>query len=291
MVETLLRQAKMLFAANLEALESKHGEEFWRQAERLVGYSSALGGQPGEALMEYTLAYLKEQARFLKTGEYSHSDFDDVRREVYDNPEVMQRFYLDGLLLTHAFWPIHFDMHDFFDSEFVLRVPEGGVGTEYGFGHGLYLLEVLTARPAATARAFDISQFSLDFAARLLQHGGVARSRFSLGFADVREPFRIENGTFSWAIFAEIIEHIPDPAFSLRELRRTLKPGSPVFATTVIHSNALDHIYQFENVDEVRTMVRGAGFEIEAERVLKVRDYDAKARDPSVDVAFVCRAT
>lgn len=289
-VDTLLREAKLLFAANIEALNDKHGLAFWQQAERLVGYSQSLGGSPAHALMEYTLAYLREQARYLKTGEYSHSEFDDVRREVYDNPDVMQRFYLDGLLLTHAFWPIHFDMHDFFESEFLSRVPDEGVGTEYGFGHGLYLLEVLTARSHTRARGFDISQFSVDFATRLLQHGGVPTTRFDLGFADVRAPLEVESGSFSWAMFAEIIEHIPDPAFSLRELRRTLKLGSPVFATTVIHSNALDHIYQFQDVEEVRAMVRQAGFEVEAERVLKVRDYDAKAKDPSIDVALVCRA-
>ncbi len=289
-VEALLRDAKMLFANQIDTLTTKHGVEFWRQAERLVAYSTALGGQPANALIEYTMAYLKEQVRYLKTGEYSHTDFDEVRREVYDNPEVMQRFYLDGLLLTHAFWPIHFDMHHFFATEFLSRVPNSGVGTEYGFGHGLYLLEVLSERPATRARGFDISEFSLSYASRLLAHGNIDPTRFELGFADVREPLKVETGTFSWAIFAEIIEHIPDPAFSLRELHRTLQTGAPVFATTVIHSNALDHIYQFADVEEVRTMLKGCGFELEAERVLKVRDYDAKAKDPSIDVAFVCRA-
>jgi len=289
-VDALLRDAKMLFAHQITTLTAKHGVEFWKQAERLVAYSTALGGQPASALIEYTLAYLKEQVRFIKTGEYSHTDFNDVRREVYDNPDVMQRFYLDGLLLTHAFWPIHFDMHDFFEAEFLSRVPNSGVGTEYGFGHGLYLLETLAGHPQTRARGFDISQFSLDYATRLLAHGKVDAARFELGFADVREPFQVETGGFSWAIFAEIIEHIPDPAFSLRELHRTLEPGSPVFATTVIHSNALDHIYQFADVEEVRTMLSNCGFEIEAERVLSVRDYDPKAKDPSVDVAFVCRA-
>jgi SAM-dependent methyltransferase len=286
-----MRDAKMLFANQISTLTARHGQEFWDRAERLVGYSTALGGQPANALIEYTLAYLKEQARYLKTGEYSHSDFDDVRREVYDNPDVMQRFYLDGLLLTHAFWPIHFDMHHFFATEFLPRVPNSGVGTEFGFGHGLYLLETLTTHPETRARGFDISEFSVSYAGRLLTHGQVDPARFALGFADVRQALPIDDASFSWAVFAEIIEHIPDPAFSLRELRRTLQPGAPVFATTVIHSNALDHIYQFADVEEVRSMLKGSGFELLAERVLKVRDYDPAARDPSVDVAFVCRAS
>jgi len=286
----LLRQAKMLFAGQLDHQINKHGPEFWRQAERLIGYSSALGGNPSQALMEYTLAYLKEQARYVKSGEYSNTDFDVVLRDVYDNPEVMQKFYLDGLMLTHAVWPIHFDMHHFFRREFLMRVPNEGVGAEYGFGHGLYLLDILTERGMTNARGFDISTYSVDFASRLLAHGGVDASRFQLELADVRRPFDVEDAAFSWAVFAEIIEHIPDPLFSLRELRRTMRAGAPLFATTVLHSNALDHIYQFADVEEVRTLVRSAGFEIGTERILRVRDYDANARDPSVDIALVCHA-
>lgn len=287
----LLQQARMLFAGQLTHQVNRHGDEFWQQAEKLIGYSLALGGNPTQALLEYTVAYLKEQARFLKTGEYSNTDFEEVLRNVYDNPDVMQKFYLDGLMLTHAVWPIHFDMHHFFRSEFLSRVPNAGVGAEYGFGHGLYLLEVLTSRPETRALGFDISSYSVDFAGRLLAHGGVGTSRFDLSIADVRRPFETRDGEFSWAVFAEIIEHIPDPRFSLGELRRSMSNGAPLFATTVLHSNALDHIYQFADVDEVRELLRSTGFTIIAERVLRVRDYDEKARDPSVDIALVCQAT
>lgn len=286
----LLEQANMLFAGQLDQQTRRHGEAFWQQAERLVGYSMALGGNATEALMEYTLAYLKEQSRYIKSGEYSNSDFDTVLRDVYSNPEVMQRFYLDGLMLTHAFWPIHFDMHEFFHDAFLKLVPNAGTGAEYGFGHGLYLRDILSARPDTRAQGFDISSFSVDFAGRLLSHSGIDKARFELGLADVRRAFDVPDAAFSWAVFAEIIEHIPDPLFSLKELRRCLKKGAPLFATTVLHSNALDHIYQFADLDEVRKLLRDAGFEISAERVLAVRDYDAKARDPSIDIALVCVA-
>ena len=120
-----------------------------------------MGGNPSQALLEYTLAYLKEQARFLKTGEYSNSDFDDVLRDVYANPEVMEKFYLAGLMLTHAFWPIHFDMHEFFVHEFVPLVPNEATGAEYGFGHGLYLLDVLSAKPRTWLPAASTSASSV----------------------------------------------------------------------------------------------------------------------------------
>lgn len=286
----LMKEARILFQGQLKHQTARHADAFWKRAEKLLGHSVALGGQPTQALIEYTLSYLREQARFVKTGEYSNTDFDTVFRDVYSNPEVMKKFYLDGLMLTHAFWPIHFDMHGFFEAEFLSRVPPQGRGVEYGFGHGLYLLETLTLRPEATADGFDVSEHSVAYAGRLLAHCGVSESRYRLGLADVREPFSSPPASYAWGVFAEIIEHIPDPAFSLRELRRTLADGATLFATTVMHSNAIDHLYQFADLDEVRDMMRNTGFEILAERVLRVRDYDENARDPSVDIALVCRA-
>ena len=288
-IRTILEKSPMFLRGQIELLVGKRADEFWPEAERLITLSEALGGTPATSLVEYTVAYLKEQIRFLQTKEYAHSDFESARREVYDNPEVMEKFYLDGLMLTHAFWPIHLDIHDFFRREFLSRVPDEGVGAEFGFGHGLYLLDVLTARPHTRARGYDISEFSQKYAGRLLKQGGIASDRFELGFADVREPLPAKPRELRWAIFAEIMEHIPDPLTSLRYLRATLAPKAPVFVTTVLNSNAIDHLTLFTHFDQVRDMLRDAGFRILAERELKVADY-ATQKDPSIDVVCVCES-
>jgi ubiquinone/menaquinone biosynthesis C-methylase UbiE len=287
-VRQMYATSARLLIGQVETLIDRRADAFWAEAERLIGLADAVGGSPLEALLEYTVAYLKEQARYLATREYSHSDFETVRREVYDNSEVMERFYLQGLMLTHAFWPIHFDIHEFFRRQFLPLVPPEGLGAEIGYGHGLYLLDVLAARPGATTRSYDISRCSQNYARRLLRAGGIAESRFDLEIGDVREPLPLDDQSCDWLIFAEVLEHIPDPGFALRELRRCLKPGRPLFATTVIDSNALDHLYQFEDVPAVRALLNDTGFEIVADKTLAVRDYDEKARDPSIDVVFVC---
>jgi hypothetical protein len=199
----------------------------------------------------------------------------------------MEKFYLDGLMLTHAFWPIHMDIHRFFRDAFIARVPDDGVGAEFGFGHGLYLHDVLEARPHTRARGFDISKYAKTYAARLLHQGGIAADRYELGFADVREPLPAAPGEFRWAIFAEILEHIPDPFASLRFLRACMAPRAPVFVTTVLNTNAIDHLTLFTDVDQVRTMLREAGFAIVDECAIQVADYGDK-KDPSVRVLCVC---
>ncbi len=279
-----------LLKKQVDFLIERRGETFWREAERLLGLTSRLGGSPAASLVEYTVVYLKEQVRFLQTQQYAHQDFETALRDVYDNPEVMEKYYLEGLLLSHAFWPIHLDIQTFFNERFLPRIPAADVGAEYGFGHGLYLHDILVARPGSTARGFDISESSRKFAGRLLREAGIDEWRFQLGFADVRRPLPGADGEYGWAVFAEIMEHIPDPLFSLRDLRRCMKAGAPVFITTVVNSNAIDHLYLFREPEEVRRMLNDAGFAVADEKKFHVADYAGNVKDPSIDLAYVALA-
>ena len=287
-IEDALRLSPTLIRSQLAYMIQNRSPGFWYRAEELIRLAKAIGGSPAESLIEYTLVYLKEQLRFLSSGQYSHDNFEDARKQVYDNPDVMEKFYLEGLMLTHAFWPIHFDIHDFFRGEFLPRVPDSGVGAEFGFGHGLYLLEVLNANAGTYALGYDISEFSRAYADKLLRHGGVPEDRYRLGAADVRDPLPANDGEYEWVIFAEVLEHIPDPLSSLRELRRCARRGGPIFVTTVVNSNALDHMWLFTSVEEVEQMLREAGVRIVASRTFAVDDYVSGNNDPTIDVACVC---
>lgn len=291
MVERLRVTAGPLLGRQVDDNIARHGEAFWEETERLLALAEGTPGDPVEALLEYTLSYLREQAQFLSTDAYSNTDFDAVNQDVYDNPEVMERFYLLGLLMTHAFWSIPFDRHQFFRQAFLPRVPPGGFGAEIGYGHGLFVHDVLTSVPETTTRSFDISRFAQSFAGQLLQAGGVDAARYTLELGDAREPLPFGDGECGWLICAEVLEHIPDPAATLREVRRCLQADAPALVTTVVDSNTLDHLYRYSSVDEVREMVRAADLTILADRTFAVRDYDPNSRDPSIDIAIVCTPT
>ena len=277
-----------LVSGSIPWLLRERSEAFWPMAERLADFSRRLEGSPVEALAEYTVMYLKEQMAFEKTGEYSNTDFDAVYKAVYDNPEVMRRFYLEGLMLTHAFWPIHLDIHLLFEQRF-LPLVSAGEGLEVGFGHGLYLADILKRHPGTRTRSFDISEHAREFAGRVLALEGIAPERYDLEPADVRQPLPVETSSQQWAVFAEVLEHIPDPQSALSELARCLAPGAPLFTTTVLNSNAIDHLYQFVDAAEVRGMLAEAGFEVLCEQVLAVKDYVPNSNDRTVDLAYVCR--
>ncbi len=281
----------VLLRGQIEFLILNRRERFWPLAEKLLHLNKNIDGEPERVLLEYTLAIVREQAMFMRTGEYKYStdSFQDAYDEVYNNPDVMQAFYLEGLLMTHAFWPIHLDMHHFFESEFLTAIAQDAAqGAEFGFGHGLYLYEILQHVPSTQALGYDISQYAVEFATHLLQKNDVPTARFSLGLGDVRESLPHTDNSLDWVVFAEVLEHIPNPQFALREIARCLKPNAPVFVTSVVDSNAVDHLWLFKDLSEIDTMLTDNGLQIKARQAFVLKDYDPNTKDPTIDVAYVC---
>ena len=270
-------------------LASEFGDEYFILTERLLLLSERIGGTPLNSIIEYTVHYLREQVSYLATGQYSNVDFNEVFESVYDNEEIMKAFYLEGLMLTHGFWKIHFLIHKYFTDEFVPQITAGAYGSEFGYGHGLYLLEILNAYPDVKTKSFDISKYSQEFAHKLLLASDIDSVRFDLQIADMRNRFPLDDESIDWAILAEILEHIPDPAYALSEIARCTKDGAPIFITTVVDSNALDHIYMFENPDEIRHMIENAGITITSEMILRVAELFPGSKDKTIDLAYICR--
>ncbi len=293
-VERFFNESIVLLRKQMEFSLRERGDYFWPLAEKILTIDQNLGGDPIKALLEYTLAFLREQASFMKTGNYRYDtdSFNDAFAEVYDNPDVMENFYLEGLLVTHVFWPIHLDMHRFFEDHFLSAITtEKSIGAEFGFGHGLYLYEILKKFPDTYALGFDISKYSLSYAQRLLEKNGIAKDRFSLDLGDVRQPLALESNSLDWCVFAEVLEHIPNPKEALTEISRCLNPNGHVFITTAINSNALDHLWHFNNMDEVTDMLSSANLQIVSSVELPLSNYDSKTKDPTIDCAFVCTPT
>lgn len=270
-------------------LSSEFGDEYFTLTERLLSFSDGIGGNQLNSIIEYTVQYLREQVSYLTTGQYSNVNFSEVFESVYDNEEVMKAFYLEGLMLTHGFWKIHFLIHKYFMDQFLPQIAEGAFGSEFGYGHGLYLIEILNAYPEVRTKSFDISKYSQEFAEKLLLAAGIDPARFNLQIADMRQRFPLDDESIEWAIFAEVLEHIPDPAHALSEIARCAKDDAPIFITTVVDSNALDHIYMFENPSEVRNMIENAGITITSEMILKVTELFPRSKDKTIDLAYIGR--
>ena len=97
---------------------------------------------------------------------------------------------------------------------------------EVGCGDGSFTKELVNYSPDVTA--IDISESQIAENARhfagitFLQH-------------DVAEPLTFADRSFGVVWCSEVLEHLFDPAFALREMHRILKPGGKLLVTVPYH--------------------------------------------------------
>ena len=223
------------------------------------------------ALTEYTYLYMRHQVSFLSTGHYSSRSFDEVFRDVYDDEELMLGTYLPGLFLTQLFWPIHHEVMSIYRDRFLSKKKEAESILEVGVGHGMTLLNGLLAFPRSRATAIDVSRHALAFAGNVIQAAGIDTDRCNYRLADITKE-HASGVAADLATMGEILEHVERPDAALENLRTMLRPGAPAFITTVIDSNAVDHIYQFHSQAEIDELIEEAGFTIEESRLLYPKD-------------------
>ncbi|HVS97330.1 MAG TPA: class I SAM-dependent methyltransferase [Puia sp.] len=221
-----------------------------------------------------------ETVEFLHTGRYSSSSWEEVNARVYGRPETMQ-YYMHGLILSQFLWRHHYDMFDYFSA--ALPASAGGVRhyLEVGVGHGFYLSHVLGAlSPEATLTAVDVSETSLALSRRF-----AGEDRIDYRLQDI---FTFESPRkFDLIVLGEVLEHVERPQALLERLGGLLADNGVLFFTTPANAPAIDHLYLFHNVEEIRALARAAGFRILSEKALPAEDVSwDKAERLKVAVLF-----
>jgi SAM-dependent methyltransferase len=228
--------------------------------------------RPIRAYIRICFEHLEAQSFLVKHGRYAASDYDRVRREVYEDDSVMDGYYLDGLALTTVFWPNHYRLLRFFLERFVPSLPFGSRYGEMAVGPGVYMAEALVRRPDLFGKAFDLSAAALNYTERILRRRGVQPSRFALARCDVRQLETEPDGSFQGLVMGELLEHLPDPGAALQEAARVLAPDGRLFLTTAVNAGALDHIHLFRTTEEVRSLAESRGFRILDDLALRLRE-------------------
>lgn len=252
--------------------------------ERKVPYEKAV-----KSYVRISLEYLHLQQKLLNTGEYYHSDFSVVKEAVYDNPEVMEGYYLDGIFLTLIFWPNHFEMLRFFETDFLKLLPPSGKGCEIATGHGVFFKTFYENKKAWDLIGVDISHSSICYTRDLLKTHPTGSGTFHLMMGDVTSRLPFHDGTFDAVVCGELLEHLEDPERSLVEIKRVMKKDGYLFLTVAIFAANIDHIFLFESAEDARKIVLSAGFAIREERRLPVNPED-NPNCPKVPVNYLCVA-
>ena len=213
--------------------------------------------------------FLRLQFELDRTGRYLYATFEEARRAVYDNPEVMDGRYLNGLFLSEAFWVNHTRIHGYFIAQFAERTRPSGSVLEVPSGTGIFITEFMRLNPAWAATAIDLSASAVRFTRAMVRlNGGCPVA--------VREQdvFDLPHEPYDRIICGELLEHLEFPERLLETLRRLLATDGKIFLTTAIWAASPDHIYLFKSTREVREML-GRFFAIESDLALNVRDAQA----------------
>lgn len=210
-----------------------------------------------------------ETVEFLRTGKYTSTTFAEVNSRVYSSPGVME-YYMHGLLLSQFLFKHHYQTLSFFIDTLPQLINTTKSYLEVGAGHGFYLSRALAILDEHTTfTVVDISETSLKFAREFT---GDNRVDYILG-----DIFEFDNGKkYDFITLGEVLEHVEDPRGLLLKLNSLLCDDGVLFFTTPTNAPAIDHIYLFNNVEEIRDIVISAGFRIVSERSFLSEDVSAE---------------
>jgi 2-polyprenyl-3-methyl-5-hydroxy-6-metoxy-1,4-benzoquinol methylase len=199
-----------------------------------------------------------ETVDFMRTGKYASTTFEEVNKRVYANPLIME-YYMHGLLMSQFLLKHRYEMFTWFIDTLPHYKNTTRSYLEVGAGHGLYLSKALELLDSKTEfSVVDISQTSIDLTRHFIND-----SRVEYNLKDI---FDFNSGEkFDFITLGEVLEHVEDPLSLLKKLNSLLTDDGILFLTTPANAPAIDHIYLFNNADEIREMAKAAGFAIDAE--------------------------
>ena len=107
---------------------------------------------------------------------------------------------------------------------------------EVGSGVGAQTAILLRRFPRLRVTCIESSARQIAAAEAYLAGEPYATGRYEIRRMDAQH-LELEGGAFDGAFLCWILEHVPDPARLLSEVRRVLRPGSPLVVTEVMNSS------------------------------------------------------
>jgi len=223
-----------------------------------------------EAYLSVVNQMIVSRIKFIRTGQYPASSQEDAAKNIYSDEKAMTRYML-GLALSQFLWAHHYKVFKFYQD--ILAYPgKRGAILEVGSGHGLFTIEFLNKNGIFDSMDIvDISEASLDITRSIiktLKPDNIGRINFLRH--DIKQ-FTAKK-LYDFITMGEVLEHVEDPLGILRHLHRILNDEGTIFVSTCANSPAVDHVYHFKSIPQIRAMINGAGFEIVKDIVVPSED-------------------
>jgi len=272
----LINQKSSLQKKRLKQYLTEQDEEFWCRTEEFVSsYEKFLHSEMLDidylvsAYLKLCQNMIKEQVRFLQTGRYSVSAKQAYENIYLNRSEMMS--YMCGLALSQFLWKNHYAMYRFFNRKILHYADRIHSYLEIGPGHGLFLVEAIRNTQCQLYEAVDISPISVELSKKTMRFMSDRADQIHFKEADILN-YGSSASKFDFVTMGEVLEHVEEPRRLLVKIRSLLSAQGRAFITTCSNCPAIDHVYLFSSIDEIRNMICDCGFDIEDELVLPVEN-------------------
>ena len=275
---SLIYQKAPLQKKKLDSYLANQKSSFFIEAEEFTKrYTNYLDSQ--NILIDYAVnAYLKMcndmmrcQVSFMKSGKYPVEISKETFDNVYNNPQEMKS-YMIGLAISQFLWSSHYEMFSCLKLALQNYAKDTKSYLEIGPGHGLFLSEaVSTLKNCNSYMAVDISSTSIEITKSIMAelHANDIDKLSVTYYNEDMLSLSIQH-KYDFITMGEVIEHVSFPDKLLTQFKNLLTRNGKGFISTCVNCPAIDHIYHFHSVDEIREMVVKCGLKILDERVCPV---------------------
>jgi 2-polyprenyl-3-methyl-5-hydroxy-6-metoxy-1,4-benzoquinol methylase len=250
---------------------------FFEQAEEFstqyIGYLESERIDPEYAVQAYQKLcndMMKCQIFFIKNGVYPLSSAAEANEQIYSNEEVM-KLYMVGLALSQFLWASHYEIYMCLVENIKKYAPGINSYLEIGPGHGIFLnkaIEIID--PGAKITVVDISKTSMDITKSMINYFKPQSRNIAYHTTDMLD-LDLEQ-KYDFITMGEVLEHVNTPEKLLIKLRDLLSGNGKTFVSTCVNCPAIDHVYHFKTVDQIRQMFADCGLRIVEERIAPVED-------------------
>lgn len=252
--------------------DEKFNQDFELFLEEYIGYlnKNSLTIEYGiDAYLKMVSDMFKSQIKFMRTGKYPVSKTSDAIDNVYNDKQEMLS-YMIGLALSQYLWSTHYEMFNHLKEELRKNAKEIKTYLEIGPGHGLFLknaIDILNEDTNMTT--IDISPISLEVSKSIIEYFYPNKN---IKFIN-EDMLKLDlDSNCDFIVMGEVIEYVETPELLLKKISKLLSQNGKAFLSTCVNCPAIDHVYHFHTVEEIREMFGKCGLEIISEKVLPVED-------------------
>jgi 2-polyprenyl-3-methyl-5-hydroxy-6-metoxy-1,4-benzoquinol methylase len=237
-----------------------------------------------DAFIKLSHEYLLLQNKLENDEKYIYSSFGEINDKVYQDGTVMENYYLDGMLLSQVLWPNHCRMCQYFIGLNYLTGPSSCI-LDVPSGAGIYTYLAVKHFKFNALLSVDISPYAKKYTENILKNSGMDKSNIFLETADI--SVMDNEKKYDLIVCGELLEHVENPRDLLAKLNTILKEDGAIFLTTAVYAAAIDHIYLFDNVDEVRHILSEV-FHVSGELILPLSGIGYEPDMDKVPINYAC---